>query len=74
MTERLTAVDTGIPVIVKTYRRWAHNEQKFLVSAFVSLEPHDINNNAEFRVLNAQLTNIGYMTNGQQTLIFQLPF
>jgi hypothetical protein len=38
------------------------------------LESHDINNNAEFWVLNVQLTNKGYMTNGQQTLTFQLLF
>lgn len=51
-----------------------HQTELLHVSAFVSLELHDINNNAEFRVLNVQLTNKGYMTNGQQTLTFQLLF
>jgi hypothetical protein len=48
-----------------------HQTEILHVSAFVSLEPQDINN-AEFPVLNIQLTNKGYMTNGQQTLTFQL--
>jgi len=43
------------------------------VSAFASLEPHDINN-AKFRVLNVQLTNKSDMKNGQQALTFQLLF
>jgi len=51
-----------------------HQTEILHVSAFVSLEPHDINNNAEYRVLNVQFTNKGYLTNEQQTLTFQLLF
>jgi hypothetical protein len=51
--------------------RWAHTEH---VSVFASLEPHDIRNNAEFRMLNVQLTNKGYMTNEKQTLTLQVLF
>ena len=50
-----------------------HQTEIFHVWAFASVEPHDINN-AEFRVLNVQWTNKGYMTNGQQTLTFKLLF